>query len=279
MQTDWILLVVIGAAVLHGAWHALIKAGADRLVGLAGMNIVSAGIAWPAVFWLPPLPQSVWPVLAASILLHAIYKLSISVLYSTGDLSQGYPIARGLVPLFATLAAFGLLGEIPSMAQAAGILLISCGLLAMALDGRRVALAPRFWVAAIATALSVAAYSAVDGMGIRASGEPYSYIAWLVALDGSFFVLVAFVMRRGRLFSALRDQAAPILLSGLLGTASFSIFLFALSRAPIGVVSALRETSVLVVTLFGYFMLREDVRRLRLVGAIIIFVGIVICSR
>ncbi len=278
MTADWILLAVIAAAVLHGAWHAIVKAGADRLVGLAGMNIVSAGLAWPALLWLPPLPQAVWPILAGSILLHAVYKLSIAALYSSGDLSQGYPIARGLVPLFSSIAAFLLLGEAPSLVQAAGIMMISAGLLAMAWDGLRVALTPRFWFAAAGTALSVAAYSAVDGIGIRASGEAYSYIAWLIALDGSFFVLVAFLLRRRRLLPALREQFLPIFISGILGTASFGIFLFALSRAPIGVVSALRETSVVVVTLIGYLALREDVRRLRVVGVAIIFAGILVCS-
>lgn len=278
MTPDWILLAVIGAALLHGAWHAIVKAGADRLVGLAGMNVVSAALAWPALLWLPPLPGPVWMILAGSILLHALYKLCIAALYATGDVSQGYPIARGLVPLFSTLAAFLLLGERPSPLQGAGILMISAGLLAMALDGLRHELAPRFWLAAAGTALSVAAYSAVDGTGIRMSGAPYSYIAWLIALDGSFFVLVAFLLRGRRLLPALRAQARPIAISGLLGTASFGIFLYALALAPIGVVSALRETSVLVVTLIGFFVLREDVRWPRLLGAAVIFAGIAILS-
>jgi drug/metabolite transporter (DMT)-like permease len=264
--------IVIGAALLHSSWHAMIKQSPDRIVGLAGMNVVSAGLS---LFVLPfvPLPvPHIWLVLAGSVLLHNFYKIGLARLYAAGDLGQSFPLARGMSPLAATLLAAIFLGEIPSPAHLAGIVTICLGLLLLALEktGR-----PRLMVIGLAglVGLSVAAYSVVDGYGVRLSGDWRGFTVWLMVLDGGAFVLLSRWLVGGGLWAMLYRQRRDMLLSGILGVISFCVFLWALGQAPVGTVTALREVSVLFASLIGVFFLNERFSLSRLTGAALVFIG------
>lgn len=268
--------MLLAAALLHSSWHAMIKASGDRLVGLAGMNVVSSLVAVTLLPFVALPPPGIWPVLGVSVLLHNAYKGGLAQVYRHGDLSQAYPIARGLSPLFATLIALVLLGEIPGAWQIAGIGLISAGLIAMSLETKGRAPSLRLLLFAALTGLMVAAYSVVDAYGSRTCGDWLSFTAWLMALDGATFVAVTSALRGPALWRTLSGEWQRTLISGLLGVAAFAVFLWALSRGPVGSVSALRETSVLFASLIGVVVLKESWSLPRLAGALLIMLGIIV---
>ena len=270
-----ICAMLIGAALLHASWHAMIKVSGDRLIGLAGMNVVSAILSLAAIPWVEPPAASVWPVLAFSVVLHNAYKIGLAQVYRHGDLSQAYPIARGLTPPFAIAIAYFALGEVPDFRQTTGVLLISGGILVMSLDHKSARPTLALLLAAAATGLTVAAYTVVDAYGTRLSGDWLSFVIWLMVLDGMAFVSVTNLLRGGKLWSTLARDWRRTLVSGLLGTVAFSILLWALSRGPIGGVSALRETSVLFASLIGVLVLREKWSGSRAAGIVLIAAGIV----
>lgn len=264
------------AALLHASWHALIKTAGDRLVGLAGMNIVSTAVSLALLPLVTVPAAAVWPVLLFSVVLHNLYKVGLAQVYHHGDLSQAYPIARGLSPLFATLIAWGVLGEVLEAGQILGVGLVSVGLIAIGMERRGSALSPALLTSAGLTGFLVAAYSVVDAYGARVSGDWLSYAVWLVLMDGAVFV--AFTSRlRGRAFwTVVRREWPRTVISGLLGVGAFGVFLWALSRGEVGGVSALRETSVLFASLIGIFVLKERWSAPRLSGTMFITLGIML---
>lgn len=269
----FVFSIIVAAALLHSSWHAMIKRSPDGIVGLAGMNVVSAGISL-LVLPFVPLPQGrIWLVLAGSVLLHNFYKIGLARLYAVGELGQSFPLARGMSPLAATLFAAIFLGEIPNPVHLAGIVTICLGLLLLALEkvGRP---APKVIALAALLGLSVAAYSVVDGYGVRLSGDWWGFTVWLMVLDGGIFVLLSRRLVGGGLWLTLYRQRSQVLLSGALGVISFCIFLWALGRAPVGMVTALREVSVLFASLIGVFFLKERFSLSRLAGAALVSIGV-----
>lgn len=260
---------VLAAALLHATWQALVKSSGDGVVALAGMNIV-AGVAALAVLPFVALPTPAAAlVIAVSVLLHGGYKIALAELYSRSELSVGYPLARGLTPVFATLLAFLFLGEAPRVTTIGGIVAICAG----------IALLVVRWVsaaslaAAIAVGLSVAAYSALDAYGVRINGDWLGFTAWLVVVDCALFTAYAIAVRRGGAFAQWRVAWGRTLVSGLLGIASFTVFLWALANAQVGAVAALRETSILFSAVLGSAMLRERITRARATSIALVALG------
>jgi drug/metabolite transporter (DMT)-like permease len=264
---------VLGASLLHASWHALVKSTGDRVVALAGMNVVSAGTALALLPFTSPLPAAVYAVLCASALVHVGYKIALAQLYDRADLGRAYPLARGFVPVMATALAFALLGEVPAAATLAGILLVCAGLLLLAYDaGGRSSAA--VLAAAAGAGLAVAVYSVVDAYGIRLAGDWFSFTVWLLIVDGGFFVGLALATRGRIALLAWRSHAGRTLASGALGVASFAVFMWALGRASVGAVTALRETSVLFAAIIGAVALGERATWERYAAAALVMAGI-----
>jgi len=263
------------AAVLHASWQALVKSGQSALNVLTGMCLVSAAVATAALPFVSVPPRGAWPVLGVSILFHSAYRVALARAYAHGDLSQAFPLARGFVPLFATVIAFITLGQLPAVGQLIGIAAISCGLLALALDSfLQGGVRGRLLLAAGAAGLTVASYSVIDAYGTRVSGDWAAYTAWLVVLDSGSFFLAVWAITGHKLWSALDAERARTVISGLLGIGSFVVFLWALSRGPVGAVSALRETSILFATLIGVFLHGDKRSAIGLAAAPMIVIGI-----
>jgi drug/metabolite transporter (DMT)-like permease len=211
-------------------------------------------------------------------MMHSGYRLFLAQAYNHGDMSQGYPMARGMVPLLAAALAFPLLGQVPTPGELLGIVIISAGLLALAAETFGHGIPARLLIAASLAAAMVAGYSAIDAFGIRTSGDWVSYTAWLIFLDGGiFFVLVCLFGGRPML-QALAAQRWRTLASALLGLGSFCVFLWALGRSPVGAVTALRETSLLFATIIGMTLHGDRRTPLRMGAAIAITLGIVVIS-
>lgn len=264
---------VLAASLLHATWHALVKSSGDGVVALAGMNLVSATVA-VAVLPFVRLPSgAVWALIAASVLLHGAYKIALARLYKRADLSQGYPLARGMTPIFATVLAFLFLHEAPGTATVGGIAAISVGILCLALERGAGALSPTALAAAMTVGLSVAAYSVLDAYGVRMNGDWLGFTAWLVVCDSGAFLAYTFATRGCAALKQWRSAAGRTLVSGALGIASFCVLMWALGRAPAGAVVALRETSIIFAAAIGALFLKERMSWNRALAAAVVVGG------
>jgi drug/metabolite transporter (DMT)-like permease len=260
---------VLAAALLHASWQALIKSSGDGVVALAGMNLVSGTAALFLLPFVAPPTTTAALIIAGSLILHSGYKIALAYLYARADLSVGYPLARGLTPIFATLLAFAFLGEVPSAWTAAGVAAISLGIAVLALR----------WVsaaslgAAVIVGLSVAAYSALDAYGVRINGDWLGFTVWLVVADSALFLAYALATRRGKALAQWREAWGRTLVSGVLGIASYGVFMWALSRAQVGAVSALRETSIVFAAIVGTLVLKERMTGARALAILMVAGG------
>jgi drug/metabolite transporter (DMT)-like permease len=270
------LLVLLGAA-LHATWNALVKAGSDRYLDTA---LVVTGAALLTLLWLPflPLPsRASWPYLAASVLIHQGYFALIALSYRTGDMSLVYPLTRGTAPALTALGSALVLREHPSWGGWAGMLLVSGGVLLLACDTRRSegVHAPAVLLA-LANAGVVALYTLVDGTGVRLSGQAFSYTSWGFLLSALLFTPVAFLVRGREAARYLCQQWRRSLIGGGCSVAAYSLALWAMTRASIPSVAALRETSILFGVLIAAFTLKERVTRFRFAAALLVLAGVVI---
>lgn len=268
---------LLAASLLHASWHALVKSSGDRVVALAGMNLVSGAVALALLPEAAMLPNIAFVVIACSVILHGAYKIALARLYVQADLGQAYPLARGLTPIMATLFAFLVLGESPRPMAVTGIALICLGIVALARE-RRQAIALRAFAAAAVVGTTVAAYSVLDAYGVRLTADWFSFTIWLVALDSACFSAYAVVTRGPRALRTWARGWRRVLVSGGLGVASFGVFMWALARAAVGPVCALRETSVLFAAVIGAFFLKEAAPPLRYAAATAVMAGIGVIS-
>jgi len=205
--------------------------------------------------------------------IHFGYYITLAQAYRSGDLSFAYPLMRGTAPLIVAVLGSIFLRELPSVPMMLGIALISIGIMSIAFVQRR-AHPPSAAYWALANAVIIAAYTLVDGTGARVSGNPFAYVAWLIFLEGIPF-LVWIVRRRGRpAFAYLRASARIGLIGGACSLAAYGIVLWAMTRAPIAAVAALRETSVLFAALMGSLWLKEGFGWRRIAGAASVVAGI-----
>jgi drug/metabolite transporter (DMT)-like permease len=270
--------LMLCAGLLHAGWHSLVQSGQNRITIMAGMGAVAGISAAVALPFVPPPPPQIWPVLLLSVGLHIAYKLCLIGAYGRGDFGQVFPLARGMVPLFATLIASIGLGQVPSISQCAGIALVSCGLSFLALDRLR---GPARWpllLGAAGAGATVATYSVLDAYGTRLFGDWLGFTSWLIVLDSFAFLALSRMLRGPVLWAELKASRLRVVISGILGLLSFCVFLWALSRNPIGAVTTIRETSVLFATVIGVLRHREPLSLRRLNGAILVLLALVLIA-
>jgi drug/metabolite transporter (DMT)-like permease len=269
---------MLAAGLFHASWHSLVKTGDNRIVILAGMGAV-AGVCAAAAIPFVPFPRAeVWPVLLASIGLHIVYKLCLAGAYARGEFGQAFPLSRGMVPLFATFIAFIWLGQAPSLRQCAGIALVSGGLSLLALDKLTGMARWPLLLAAASAGAAVACYSVIDAYGTRLSGSWFGFTVWLIVLDSFCFFAVSRVLRGPALWPELTAARLRVVVSGLLGLLSFCVFLWALSRNPVGPVTTIREGSVLFAMAIGILLHGEALSLRRLTGAVAILLALVLIA-
>jgi drug/metabolite transporter (DMT)-like permease len=271
-----IFALVLGAALMHASWNALVKIGGDPFLRLAVVNFVTGLCALPVLFLAEVPAVASWPCLFASIVIHHGYYLALAYGYRHGDLSHVYPIARGIAPPLVALIAWAFAGESPGALGLVAILVISGGILSLAVteDGRLGSLKPVGF--ALATGLTIAGYTLADGLGGRRAGDVLGYIAWLFAIDALPFALLVAYRYRARLGEALGRAWRPAAAGGVLAAAAYGLVIWAMTRAPMAQVSALRETSVIMAALIGTRLLREPFGARRLFAASLVAVGVVL---
>ncbi len=273
-----VFLAVLFAALCHAGWNALIKVGIDPL---STTTLIAIGSAVVGLVCLPlvGMPEdAAWPWLIASVIIHLGYFAALIEAYRSGDLGQVYPIARGSAPLMTAAASLVFVGERLSLASWVGIAALAAGVLLLSARGAR-ALAHidrRAVGFALLTALTICAYSVVDGIGARASRNPQSYVLWL--LIGNALLLTPYALwRDGRdVIPAMQRFWLRGLAGGALQTLSYGIALWAMTLAPIAIVAALRETSVLFGAVIAVVVLKEPLRAARIGAALLIVSGLIL---
>ncbi|WP_329228555.1 DMT family transporter [Streptomyces canus] len=274
-MTPLVTAAVLLAALTHASWNAIAHQITDKLVGF---TLISGGgmLIGLAIIPLAAVPAAgAWPYLLVSSCIHIAYYALLMKSFQLGDFGQAYPIARGTAPLVVTVLAALFANEVPDGWAAAGIALSCAGLTGVALWGLR-GRRPNWPAigAALATGLTIAAYTVVDGLGVRASGSPLGYIAWLVAMQGVVIPAYALTRWRGRFVAVLRPFAGVGLIGAALSVAAYGLVLWAQTKAELAPVAALRESSIIVGAAIGALFFKERFGAPRIVAAGLLVAGI-----
>lgn len=275
-MSSGILLAVLGAALLHGSWNAIAKAIPARLVSSALIGLVYLAVGAVGCIVFPFPPQEVWPYLLVSAAVQTLYLVLLTAAYAKSEFGRTYPLTRGIAVLGITLISTTFLGEHMTPAQIAGVAVVAIALFALSWSprggGRKAGT-----LMAVAVGITITAYSVIDGVGVRLSGEPFGYASWLFLMQGVSIPLVCFLLARDRreMLRGMRVHAPMGALGGILSLAAYTIVVWAQSLAPLAVVSALRETGVLAAGVIGYFVFREPFSRWRLTATVCAVSGIV----
>jgi drug/metabolite transporter (DMT)-like permease len=271
----YVFLAVLVAAACHAGWNTLLKLDLEPLTATVLMVCASGALSLPIALYLGLPASASWPYLAASVAIHVGYFLSLASAYKSGDMGQVYPIARGAAPLMTAVLATVILGESPGAYGWAGIALLACGILLLAMRGGRAGKVfdPRSVGFALLTSLTITIYTIVDGSGARVSGDPVSYTLWLFVLSALIVGSYGYVRLGSQLFSAARTHWPITAMGSALSVAAYVIAIWAMTVAPIALVAALRETSVLFGALFATLILREPWIAARIVSAVMVLGG------
>ena len=269
-------LAVLGAAALHASWNALLRAGGDRLNAVTLISLTSAAAGGVGTLILPPPAGAAWPCIGLSSVLQTLYCIGLARAYDSGRLAQIYPVARGVSPLLVSLGALALAGERPSPAGLAGVCLVSLGIFAVAFGSQRPE--ARALRAALLVGVLIAAYTLTDGTGGRLSGSVIGYACWLFLVQGLVMAAVFGLLRRRPLAISMDASTAKAILGGLFSFLAYAVVVWALSLAPMGQVSALRETGILFAMAIGVIFLKERPGAAQLVAGAAIAAGAVLLA-
>lgn len=270
----YIILLILFAALLHASWNALLRGGSDKLWSMTIMCVAVAIVSTVGALFLPVPAQESWFYAVLSALLHVGYNLFLVRTYRSGDLGQTYPISRGSSPVLITLCASIFAGEVVQTGTMIGIALVSAGIISLAFKGRKLDVANLPY--AFCTGCFIAAYSVTDGMGGRLSGSPMAYTAWMCALWGVMMPITYICLRDARSLFAVRPGLVTSLGGGVVSLLAYGIVIYAMTLAPMGAVSALRETSVLFAALLGYLFLGESLTARKILACVVIATGTLI---
>lgn len=272
-----VFALVLFAAACHAGWNAAIKLGVEPFTATSLIAIASGVVAVPLLPFTGLPPLAAWPWVVASVILHIGYYIGLTEAYRSGDMGQVYPIARGSAPLMTALVSTAFLGESVGAVGWAGIVLLAGGVFLMSFrGGRDIGIDRRAVGFALFTACTICGYSVVDGSGARISGNPHAYTVALFMGNGLAMAAVAFARRGSTIAVEALRHWKTALMGGALSFAAYWIAIWAMTVAPIAIVAALRETSVLFGAVIAVLVLGEPLRTTRIAAAITIVAGLVL---
>ncbi|EOH6332926.1 EamA family transporter [Citrobacter koseri] len=260
-----IFCILLFAALLHASWNAIVKAGNDKLYSAISVSGSAALMALACLPFAPPLPAASIPFLAASTALQVVYTVLVAKTYQVSDMSQTYPLMRGTAPLLVAIISVLFLGDSLSTMAWLGIAVICLAILGMACNGRT--RSRRGITLALINACFIAGYTLVDGTGVRVSETALGYTLWTFLLNGTCLLGWAMIARRREASRYLAQHWKKGIFGGIGTMGSYGLALWAMTQAPLAVVAALRETSILFGALIAWLLLNEKVAGLRLVAA------------
>jgi drug/metabolite transporter (DMT)-like permease len=271
-----VTLAVLAAAVTHATWNAIAHGIKDQTLAFALIGVGGILASIPLVIIAATPRHGCWPYLLGSVAIHVFYNLLLMQCYRYGEFSQVYPLARGTSPLVVTVLATIFVHERLALPLVAGVLIISAGLAVLVFAGRRPGRTA--FLAAVGTGLTIAAYTTVDGVGVRLSASPVGYIGWLILLESLCVPMFALLRRR----EVLLKQSPRLLLAGVAGGAlsvlAYGLVLWAQTRGALAPIAALRETSIIFGAIVGTLVFREPFGRTRIAATVLVVAGIVLLN-
>jgi drug/metabolite transporter (DMT)-like permease len=270
-MSSFVFVIVLAAALLHATWNAIVKAGGDKFLTTITVTTAAAALSAALLPFLSAPATASWPFAIVSALFQITYFLLVARTYQIADMSQAYPLMRGTAPLIVALVSEFRPGDALSPIAWLGVVAICLGIFSIALgtnlkDRKGVYLA-------LLNALVIAAYTLIDGIGVRRSGTPAAYTLWIFLLTGLPLTLWAMTAKRSTFLPYLRRYWRLGIAGGIGTTASYGLALWAMTLAPVAVVAALRETSILFGTMIAGLVLQEPVGPRRIISACIIAGG------
>ena len=271
-----VFLAVLGAAFLHATWNACIKTGTSKQTSMLIMTVWQGVIGGLIVMWRPLPAAEVWPWVIASGVVHMFYQLFLAYAYEQGDLSRVYPLARGAAPMMVLLVSLVALPDAVAATEYVGIIVIGLGIVCMAWGALASGESRKLIPFALGAACATAAYTLIDGVGARIGGDPITYVGWLLLMS-AFFYLPAILMLKGTsiVYASKRDWMIGVFTGGA-SLVAYGIAVWAMSVAPIAVVAALRETSILFAMLIGWLVFHDKMDRLKAFAGLLIVTGVVL---
>jgi len=239
--STFLIVLVLSAALLHASWNALVKSGGVPEFTIAAYQALGGLVCLILIFFVPKPDIASWPYLFASVVIHNFYYFTLARAYRLGDLSQVYPLFRGLAPILVALGA---------------------------------AVFAREW--GLITSVLIACYTVIDGIGVRSAGEPVSYIVWLFLFEPIPIVCWLLLRQRAEWVNYLKRSKLNILFGGVASSAAYGMVIFAMSLGAMAMVSSLRESSVIFAALIGSLFLKEPFGRRRVIASLFVALGIVV---
>ena len=272
-----VFLAVIAAAAMHAGWNAVLKIRLDPFLAVVLVNAACGVLALPVALHLGPPAGHVWPWIAASVAIHLVYYLTLAGAYRRADMGQVYPLARGSAPLLTTLLSVTLVGEAVDAQGFIGVGLLALGILSLAWPRAGIAAIDRTALRlALMCGVSISAYTLVDGLGARSASSAHVYTSWLFVVDSVVITLFGLAWKGPRALAPTLSFLGPGLAGGAMSLAAYWISIWAMTKAPIGLVAAVRESSVLFGAVIAVMVLHEPLRRERLIAAALIVAGLVL---
>jgi drug/metabolite transporter (DMT)-like permease len=272
-----IVFLVLLAGLIHAVWNALAKGISSQATSFALMNLGTAIVSWIALPFIGLPRGAAWPFVLASTACHLGYELFLMGSYQRANFSRAYPIARGVAPLLVSVGGLIFASEHVDLKGTLGIFLIVVGIVSLAYvrNSSKLDRVGIYW--ALATGAAIAVYTVVDGLGVRRSHDTLRYAVALFVLQSTLW-LIAVVIRRGWRWTDNRSTIRVGLLVGPMSLIAYTIVLYAQTRAPLGVVSALRETGVVWAAAIGVVFFKEGKARVIMVPALVVVAGIALLS-
>ena len=272
-----VVALVLTAALLHASWNAMVKSGGSPEYSIASYQFVGSLVCLILVWFVPVPEPGSWPYIAASVVIHNIYYLSLSKTYRSGDLSLVYPLFRGLAPVLVAVGATVFAGERLPVLALLGVCLVSAGLVVLAVfrsyKGRPSPDALRW---GLLTSLLIAAYTIVDGLGVRQVENSLSFIIWLFLFESVPICSWLLMTQRTRWFEYMKSRPGKVLLGGFASSAAYGLVIYAMTLGAMALVSSLRETSVIFAAIIGALFLKEPFGKQRVFAACIVAIGVLV---
>ena len=275
-MTTGLMAAVLFAAFLHASWNAVVKVGTSKIGAMLVVSVAEIVIGVLVVLFRPPIAPAAWPWVIAASCTHLCYKSFLTFAYERGDLSRVYPIARGAAPMLVALVGAVTLKDAVSGHEYAGIFVLGLGILLMARGIFTSEEDRRLLPFALGSALATATYTMIDGLGARVSEEAVSYVGWIFIGGGALFS-AAMLLWKGLDAIPRRPRDWALGTAGSVASyGAYGVSIWAMTVAPIAVVAALRETSILFAVLIGWVVFGERMDGLKWAAVLLIVGGVVL---
>jgi len=276
-MTPAVTLAVLFSAFFHASWNAIVRMRDDDKIVAVALVVAGSGVlALPLLLFFPVLPGAAWPYAIASAIIHLGYATALGMSYHHGELTKVYPLLRGSAPLTTLVVSLIFLNEGVDATETAGVVVLAAGIMTLALDrGWRVLIASPHAVGyAAATSLCITAYTLADGLGARLAESAHQYVAWVFVVNALPMVAGLLLFKRQAFVAGVAARWRPGLAGGALSLAAYWIVIWAMTVAPIPLVAALRETSILFALFIGMLWLGEKVTPIRVVSILLVLAGL-----